>query len=827
MKLPACSRPLPLYLAWLCCCALGVPASAQQADKKQMAATRMNEEIQLDGRLDDPAWLLAEQVTNFVDREPQPGIHSADQTRVRVLYDDRGVYIGAEMDEREMSGLGTELFERDNLDDRKKIDWFGVVIDCYKNGLQGFAFVVAASGVQTDIKFSPGEEDGSWDAVWDCQVAHHADSWTCEILIPYSALRFPEKPVQEWGIQFGRRSYQRQQECFWNPIDPEMDGFVNQCGIITGIENIKPPIRLSLTPFFAVYAENFLDPKRSATQRSSWGSSYNGGMDVKYGISDAYTLDMTLIPDFGQVQSDNQILNLTPFEVQFNENRQFFTEGTELFNKAGLFYSRRVGGTPYYFDHVFDQLGPGETVDDIRGDSRLINATKISGRDKNGLGIGFFNAVSPRDHARIINHEVGTSREVLLQPWTNYNVTVIDQNLKNNSYIAFVNTNVWREGEAHDANVTGIEFDLRTKGNKYGIAGNGAVSQLVNPGETNAGYRYNLEVARQSGNLIWELGYNVESDTYDHNDLGFLYNNNEKRVFGFMEYNQFEPFGPFLSGGGGFYVHRQGLFKFPGVPASQFRDNLFTDAGIEFWFYGRFKNHWRINPWIYIQPFEGYDYFEPREPGRFFAYPAFKNIGLNINSDNRKRLTYGGFIRFNKFHENRKYQLAGSVQGNYRINNHLSLGYEASKAFYTLDRGFVDREGEEIIFGARDYKDLAQVIRVSYNFNPRANFLFRLRHNWTRVEYTHFYTLLENGGIEDRPYSENANLNFNAWTIDTQFRWRFAPGSDIFIVWKQAIYGLDKNISSSFGENLRGLFEHPQSNSFSIKAIYYLDVQNW
>ena len=203
-------------------------------------------------------------------------------------------------------------------------------------------------------------------------------------------------------------------------------------------------------------------------------------MDVKYGINEAFTLDMTLIPDFGQVQSDNKVLNLTPFEVKYNENRPFFTEGTELFNKGNLFYSRRVGGQPLHYGDVENQISSNEEVVKNPVESKLINATKISGRTKSGLGIGFFNALTKPMYAEVEDNN-GNKREIETNPLTNYNIVVLDQTLKNNSSISAINTNVTRSGSDYDANVTAGLFNFNNKKNTYNWYGKFALSQLIYP----------------------------------------------------------------------------------------------------------------------------------------------------------------------------------------------------------------------------------------------------------------------------------------------------------------------------------------------------------
>lgn len=200
-------------------------------------------------------------------------------------------------------------------------------------------------------------------------------------------------------------------------------------------------------------------------------------MDLKYGINESYTLDMILFPDFGQVQSDDQILNLTPFEVKYDERRQFFTEGTEKFNKCGIFYTRRVGAMPRNFFRPYDSLRQNEVINKNPEETRIINATKISGRNADGLGIGFFNAITSRARSIIEDTLTGIKRNITTQPFTNYNVLVLDQNLKNNSYLSLVNTNLWIPGDAYSANVTGLETKISNKKSTVAVFGNLNISQ--------------------------------------------------------------------------------------------------------------------------------------------------------------------------------------------------------------------------------------------------------------------------------------------------------------------------------------------------------------
>jgi len=400
--------------------------------KKIMEAKRVEGKIVIDGNLDENEWQSAVAADSFVTFQPVPGLKASEDGQIRVLYDNEGFYIGAFLADSDPASIPKQLSQRDEI---QNTDWFAVILDTYKDGNNGLGFIVSASGVQLDVKYSVYGEDSGWDAVWESKVTFTDKGWIVEMKIPYSAIRFPKQENQEWHINFLRLYQRKQEKSSWSIINPLISGFLNQSGILTGIKNISSPIRLQATPFFAVYGQQFTN--KATAQKNVYGSSFNGGMDIKYGINDAFTLDMTLIPDFGEAQSDNQVLNLTPFEVRFDENRQFFTEGTELFNKGNIFYSRRIGGTPLNYGKAYEGLLPGEKVLNNPQRGKIVNATKISGRTPSGLGLGLFNATSLKSYATI-QQVNGEERNVETDPLTNYNIFVLDQNLKNNSYLSFM-----------------------------------------------------------------------------------------------------------------------------------------------------------------------------------------------------------------------------------------------------------------------------------------------------------------------------------------------------------------------------------------------------
>lgn len=809
--------------------------SPAAAVKRQTQIVRTEAKIKIDGVLDESDWVRSPLITDFIQQEPNPGTPARQKTDVRVLYDNTAIYIGAIMYDENPDSIMQALSLRDELDNT---DWFGVAIDAYQDGNNGLGFLVSPRGIQLDTKWfaSNGNnddgdngEDINWNAVWKSAAKITAQGWVAEMAIPYSALRFPNSSEQSWNINFARSIRRTRETDFWNEVKPEISGFINQCGTINGIKDIKAPPRLSATPFIATYFENYFD--KNAVQQSSWGRSFNAGMDVKYGISDAFTLDMTLIPDFGQVQFDNQVLNLSPFEVQFDENRQFFTEGTELFNKGNLFYSRRVGGTPLHYDAVYDQLEEGEEVIRNPATTQLYNATKLSGRNKQGLGIGVFNATAAPAFATISSEE-GGEREWQTSPLTNYNVVSFDQNLKNNSFLTFINTNVMRDGADYDANVTGTAFEFRNKKNTFSFKGQGAVSQKYFTDNTDLGHKYNISLEKNGGNFQYTLGYNVESFNYDPNDLGFLFSPNERLVYANASYNIFEPFGKFNKASFDFWTEYNRLQKPDAFQNYNFGAHCFFLTK-RFFAFGGFTN---------IEPVITYDFFEPRSDdfSRYYTYPKNYNFGGFISTDYSKKVALDIETNYRIFDEAGRRRWNFSVSPRWRVNDHLNINWGFSASFWTNDVGWApildESQGYEgvpanaILFSIRDQDIVEHSLRASYTFNNKMGLSFRPRHYWTKVKYDAFRLLDDEGLLQPTTYTGKDesghslhNTNFNIFTVDMVFTWRFAPGSDLFIVWKESIFNQDDIVDYDYLYNARNLFGKPQSNSFSLKVIYYLD----
>lgn len=798
--------------------------SRAQIERKTTSAKRIHSEMKIDGVLDEEAWQGAEVATGFIQIDPVPGDPASQKTEVRVLYDDDGIYVGAYLRDTNPQLILKEFSERD---DRGNTEFFGVVFDTYRDGLNGFAFNITASGVQQDIKFSGGFEDTNWDGIWTSDVRITDDGWVAELYIPYLSLRFANVPIQEWNVNFMREIRRHREFVTWNRVKPEIEGFINQAGHLEGIKDIKSPVRLSITPFVTGYVNTVSGSGIDFDAEPA----YTAGMDLKYGINDAFTLDMALIPDFGQVISDNQVLNLSPFEVFFEENRQFFTEGVELFNKGNLFYSRRVGGTPVNYLQAFTEAGTDEFVTENPLTTQLINATKVSGRTSRGTGLGFFNAVTAPQHATLIHRTTGEKRKVETSPLSNYNVLVADQNLPNNSVVTVLNTNVTRFGEVYDANTTGAFFSLRDKKQAYAVGGKIVSSNQYGDNiQTVSGLSHSLSVAKISGNWNAEVGYNVETDDYNINDMGFLFSPNEQLAFANVEYTKYKP-------------KREAQQRWEvGLSTNYERlyaPNVFADFAINGRAFMLWKSRNALGVNFRLEPVETFDYFEPRTAdfSQYMRWPTNWGAGGFFSSDYRKVFAIDCNVNYRRFDEPGRNYVDFGIGPRIRVNDRWSIFAEMGHARSDNETGYVFGNNTaltalldgQIPFGRRDRRIYENAIRTRFIFTNNMFLNARIRHYWDQVTYDYLGGLQEDGlirqvtadGSVDGVRSFDYNTNF--FNIDLFYTWRFAPGSDMIFVWKQAISSNDDDFDASYFQNLGGLFDKFQTNSISLRIIYFLD----
>jgi len=788
---------------------------AQNNPEQIINAQRISSKPIIDANINDDAWSNINVITNFTQFEPNPNTKPSYPTELKVAYDDEALYLSAFMKDEYPDSIPKQQGYRDAIG--ANADYICLFIDTYNDGQNGYGFCLSVSNIQSDSRYSPSEgENWNWNAIWFSKTKIADDGWYAEMRIPYSSIRFPKKEIQTWGINFWRNFRRARERSSWAPFDTQGEGFVNQWGKFQGIKGIDPPVRLSLTPYFSTAYDRYYDKTEPP---ASISTTIRGGADIKYGLNESFTLDMTLIPDFGQTQSDDQVLNLSPFEVRFDENRSFFLEGTDLFNKGGLFYSRRIGGRPLNYWDIVDQEDEGELeIIDNPSTVQMINATKISGRTKDGTGLGFFNAVTSATMATVKRSD-DSQEQILTNPLTNYNVLVYDRPLKNNSYFSLVNTNVLRENTYRDANASSFRFDLKNKNSKYGVRGGVNYTQLFDKDhehsdEIEDGLQYNLSVGKVSGNFQLRLGYWVETDTYNPNDIGFLFNNNERNISINGSYEKNESFSIFNSTWNYFGIHYNMLYE----PS--------TFTGLNVWFNNifTFKNFITTGlNWGFI-PTGSYDYFEPRVDGRYwYEYPG-GFVNWFLSSDYRKKLAidFGGGTYIEP--KTNVYTWDYFVNPIWRVNDRIriedSFSYDFSKTI-----GYTDElEDGTILFARRAIDTYVNRLDVSYIFNSKMALTFRNRYYWRKVVPVEYRQLELDGettpitGIED-DYVNSANF-FN---IDLLYRWEFSPGSELSVGWKNFIFQGDEIAEDGYAENFRKTLEAPQNNNFSLKVVYYLD----
>lgn len=807
------------------------------AQPKITQAIKVMQAPRIDGSLDDSAWQQVPAAINFITNTPVYGQPAAVRTAVQVVYDNTAIYIGAYLYD-DPAEIRRQYTTRDNVQ-QANVDYFSVFLDTYKDRQNAFQFLVTARNVQTDARVSANfaaQEgtygDVSWDAVWESKVGFRPDGWIVEMRIPLFSVRFSRKSETDWGLQFMRFSRRFNETSFWNPVNPAVSGFANQFGNITGLNNLVPPLRLSFSPYISGgYRQT---PYVNTTQQ--YETLKSGGMDVKYGINESFTLDATLIPDFGQVISDNVVNNLSPFEIRFRENRPFFTEGTELFNKAGIFYSRRIGKSPNLYDSLQHKISSGE-LDGYQlmknpSVTRLYNAVKFSGRTANNLGIGIFNAVTENVRAQLRNRGTGKDSIVITEPLANYNIIVLDQALKNRSYITFTNTNVMRNSHERDANVTALDVALYDKNNRYGLVIKPRYSVVYDAAGRYDGFANHLQAGKVSGNLQYSFTNDLKSARYDPNDLGFQLSPNAFNNTGTVSYNIYQATRSFLNQRYEFSVKQDYLYK----PFRYQKTSFLASAN---WL---LKNFWNIMVTADIAPRWFNDYFEMQTPASLFKTPRqplkrspYYSLFIDGSTDNRKPLIVSWLLggAEGPLPNDPFYALQCAVH--YRFSDRLMLELSYIRQYDNGQFGYAfirDAATSAPVLARRKFTDVTTVLSGVYNFAARMNLTFRARHYWNRLQNTNLYNLQNDGYWTARSDMQPAdyNINYNAFNLDVFYTWDFRLGSRLILGWKNWLgkdyeYYISPNAYKGYTQNAGQLFRTPHGNEFTIRFIYFLNYQ--
>lgn len=776
-------------LTWMFVAVLGAQEWPSDLPRKpEASATRLSpgQSIQVDGRLNDAAWEGILPETDLREFKPVPYALPKQRTEVRFAYDDRALYIGARMWDTAPDSILHQLVQRD---EGGNTDVFGIWFNCFDDGVNGVRFSVTPDGVQSDELLSNNGSDGSWNAVWSAECRIDEQGWVAEMALPWSVFRFNDSggDPQDWGMNFYRYVRRYRADYVWRAMDPNQNGLMNQGGLLTGIQGVTPPPRFSLYPYVSGYHD---------VEGNESVSSFNGGLDLKVGMGEAFTFDMTLVPDFGQVVADNLVLNLSPYEVQFNENRQFFTEGMELFNKTGTFYSRRVG--------IGDQL---------------INAAKVTGRTSGGTGLGVLHAVSRAEDESL----------------TDFSVAVLDQNLPNNGFVSVQSGQVIREGDRQDAWVGSMAFEVRDSLQRWSVEGGATLNRKSGDAEEAEGHAWRLALNRTAGRFQWSIGHFEESEFFDPNDVAFLAAPNEASEFASLEYSIQQPF---EFAGIGFNrlgveigIDRQMLH----TPRTYLQTRYDAECRLLFRSFDFFKFG------MSTMPTTGKDFFITRLPGRWWNAPPWWSADVYFSSDYRREfaLDIGGWVADNILYPDWR-ERNFRVKPIWRPNDHFRISHVYSHQNRNNERNFAGLitelpSGETLpeetsLWARRNNWSRTHVLEAAYVIDNRRGVTFRLRHYWSRVENSRFYLLNADGDLEptdliavDDDGTSPYDISYNAWSIDCVYRWIFAPGSELSLVWKNVLESRGDLLPNNYAENLEEVLRVPHRNSLSLKAIYFLD----
>lgn len=763
----------------------------------------------IDGILDDDVWKIAQEATDFTQFRPDMGVklESHQRTTVKMTYDDDAIYVAAYLKDKP-EDIQRQLTSRDNFG---QSDFFAIVLNPNNDAQNDTQFFVFSSGTQADAIANPSiGEDFGWNAVWDSAVRLVDDGWIVEMKLPYRTLRFSNQEVQTWGLQFHRNFRLTNSQYSWNPIDRTKGNIGLYHGELTGITNIKPPTRLIFYPFASFVFDNMQEP------------DFNHGMDVKYGITENFTLDATLIPDFSQAGFDNVQLNLGPFEQTFSEQRQFFTEGVDLFNKGDLFFSRRIGGAP----RGSISTNEDEEIDYMSDNVKVINAVKLSGRTQKGWGLGVFNAITEKTDVRIKNNVTNETRNETIEPLTNYNVFVVDKQFNGNSSIGLVTTSVLRDGSFRDAYASALVADISNKRNTYNIRSELKVSQNEFDFDGAFGFNSFFLIRKSHGKFRYSFDHRFANETYDINDLGLNFRNNFNNFGADASYQIFEPTEKLNNFRINTWVNYRMLYKPSTFTGTNFGINMNAQTKKLMWFGGN----------INFEPGKQYDYFEPRDFAnkRYFVYKNIGNIEGWFETNNNKMFSINCFLYgFHAFDKQRDLSGYGfGISPTILFSDKLRFNYNFRYRDHKGSQGYVNRIDDDIIFGERDIFTIENRISGSYNFNPFHSLSLTFRNFWSTVHYdNNLFVLQENGTVNtDDGYTKadvsDPDINFDTWNLDLSYTWQVAPGSFLTALYRNQLFNRDTKSQDDYFESLSTLFDQDMQHIFSLKLQYFIDYNN-
>ncbi len=787
----------------------GIPCLyAQSADAdsvKSITAIRIDGGAKIDGVLDEGFWSRAPRSGGFTQFQPDEGSPASESTFVRVAYDDEALYVGMQMYDSEPDKILSRLTRRDRWVEG---DLVHVIVDSHHDHQTAYAFTLYASGTQRDsYYFNEVYNDEDWDAVWETATRINDWGWSAEFKIPFHCLRFPREENPVWGIYFSRNIGRKNELARWVYIPESASGFVSHFGHLKGLRGLDPPGRLEALPYAVSYAET---EAKSAGNPDGRDYSGNTGIDLKYGISSNLTLDATINPDFGQVEADETILNLSTFETWYPEKRPFFLEGRKIFETPfTLFYTRRIGrppsGYPEEADYYVDR--PAATT--------ILGAAKVSGKTGGGTSIGILESVAQRERARFVD-DGGRTRTETIEPEANYVAVRAMQDILTNSTIGIMGTAVNQKDRYPDY-TGGVDWNLRFLDGDYECSGQVAGSKT---GSARNGWGGMAAIEKEGGEHIrGSISGQYIGRNLDLNRVGYLRRPDYKETFCWVQYRTTAPW----------WIVRK-TWHNVNVGFADNLDGVKLTRGANYNNSIELVNFWELGGGIWTD-FE--DIYSDRETrgGPLSPIPAGQNWWAWLNTDGRRSWQVsinaeGGDTWDGRYNA---YRLWMEVRPRSNIELSVGPGYSDTRGRSAWVKTMVDEGGTptDYIFGEQYMRRTDMTLRGTFTFTKDLTLQVYAQPYFAAVDYRRFKRLLPPDSFEyvdASVYDEEAEQPDFAWSSlnsDVILRWGYMPGSTLYLVWTQAREATGQEGDFDLARDWRSLKDTTGHNTFLVKVNYW------
>lgn len=866
--------------------AYALPALAQEPEnpviKKQYKATRIESAPVIDGILDETIWKESGWTGDFIQNEPYNGQPSTQKTECSLVFDNDNIYVAIKAFDTDPDSIVNRLSRRDQTDG----DIVGIILDSYHDLRTAFLFATSSSGVKFDQIFSEDgqREDASWDPNWWVKTSLNSEGWVAEMKIPFSQVRFEKNSNEVWGLEFARVIYRNNETSFWQHIPKDAPGMVHLFGELTGLEGITPRKIFDITPYTVAKAETFQAEEDNPFLSKGSLSKLNGGIDAKIGVTNNLTMDLSINPDFGQVEADPSEVNLTAYETFFSEKRPFFIEGNNITNFSlgigdggigndNLFYSRRIGRRPSVSPDLEDNWHSRVPVN-----TTILGAAKLTGKTKKGLSLGFVEALTDREIAEI--DTIGGRMIKTAEPMTNYFIGRVQKDFNEGKTILggiFTSTNRAIDQDVEDnlhraAYTGGIDFTQYFKNKSWMFNINSAFSLVQGTPEAientqRSSARYfqrpdrNYSVIDTSKTSLFGNGgkmliqkmdghWNFMGATlwktpgFETNDLGFLRESDQILSLLWAGYNVWDPK----------WIYRRYNINFDVFSVWNFGGESLS-YGFEWNASMGLKNFWNIWTGGNIETSNLSSGL--LRGGPMMKIPGNYNFRGQISSDNRKKLVVSVFTGYNQGMQKYSKSLNSEIEISYKPMNYLTVSIAPGISSSTSELQYVTNDidfnnQKRYIFASIDRKTISTSFRANLNLSPNLTLQYWGQPFIATGKYTDYKYITDPlaGEYKNRfqlfsPYQmrlkdednfeidEDLDGNFGDYSFEKMdfnvreflsnfvIRWEYNPGSSIYLVWSQSRFNDDKTGSLHLFDDLENLFSNDEKKPHNVFLVKF------